>query len=134
LLPGRIWQIAGTTLRTSTVWLDQPALQEPGEPLQLEFDAGGGVRIRRATRHRVTLRGGPANLLHTLLRAGGVTAPSELESTTGSTVDEVLDDMADLLRAHGLRSNLVRPDGLGGIELFLNSFDRVIKLRRAETG
>ena len=134
LLPGRIWQIAGTTLRTSTVWLDQPPLQEPGEPLQLEFDAGGSVRIRRATRHRVTLRGGPAKLLHTLQRAGGVTAPADLEHATGSTVAEVLDDMSDLLRAHGLRSNLVRPDGLGGIELFLNSFDRVVKLRHAETG
>jgi len=94
----------------------------------------GGVRIRRASRHRVTLRGGPATLLHTLMAAGGVTRPAEIEQSTGSTVDEVLDDMSDLLRAHGLRSDLVRPDGLGGIELFLHSFDRVVKHRKAETG
>lgn len=126
LLPNRMWQIAGTTLRTSLVRLDPPTGQEPNDPLGIELDLlSGGVRIRRASRHRVTLKGGPARLIHSLFRAGGVTRPEDIEQATGSTVRDVLDDMSDLLRAHGLRSDLVRPDGLGGVELFLHSFDRV---------
>ena len=133
LVAGRVWQVAGTTLRSRSVDTQIQEVRVVPEPLVLETTRGDDtVRILRATRHRVTLRGRIARLLRTVARQSGAISLDSLG--VPHRVHEVLEDLEDALRAHGLRDDLVRPDGVGGLELFLHPADRVVHLAERETG
>ena len=134
LVAGRVWQVAGTSLRTS--WVDTRSRSTSHvsyEPVVLEARTGSPhVRISRRTRHRVTLRGRPARLLRAVVEGKGVLRPDVVGSR--AALESAMADLEDALRAHGLRSDLIRPDGLGGYELFLHASDRVVHIAQRETG
>ena len=125
---GRIWHPRGTTLRTAWVDTRSPAISMCVEPLTIEAgDRSELVQIRRSRRHRVTLRGRPALLLRSAARSERLINPALFDSR--EAFQSALDDLADALRAHGLRDDLVREDGMGGFELYLHREDRLEYLR-----
>lgn len=121
---GRVWQIAGTTLRSSWVTPLRSSAADVHEPIVIDAPMDVEyVRISRPTRHRVTLNGRPAAALRAVVFGSG-------SGRYGRRADDasLVSDIGELhyaLQAHGLRHDLVRPDGLGGWELFLHAADRV---------
>lgn len=133
LVAGRVWQVAGTTLRTAHV--DTRAVAPHGvvERLVIETTPDRDhIQIRRPRRHSVTLRGRPALLLRSAVLGDGRIDPTKVGSR--AALAATLDDLWDAFRAHGLRTDLVRSDGLGGFELFLNPSDQLSHKARRETG
>ncbi len=133
LVAGRVWQVAGTSLRTSWIDTRMPGSGGAHEPLVVETHGSADhARISRASRHRVTLRGRAAILLRAAVLNRGTLGRAFTEDTR--SFHSALVELQDALRAHGLRDDLIRPDGLGGWELFLQATDRVSHVEKRETG
>lgn len=134
--PGLSWMVRGVPLTIVQEAVERSVLHTSQAPVRIwagpaTTESSPAVRIQRPHRHRVSLEGPPAALLHHLAHASNHRLPAAALPTQWA---RQLDDLADTLRAHGVRPDLVRDDGLGGLELYLAPRDQLHLQARASAG
>lgn len=126
ILPGRTWSVHGTTLRTMTLDTRTEPPYTTSAALRIEIrESENAVTLRRATRHRVTLHGRIAALFRDVANATITTGKHAAPYLRTPETDGVLDDLHEMFRNHGIRPDLIRADGIGGLELFLHQQDHI---------
>ncbi len=145
LRPGKTFQIRRVPVHVCTLptrsngaWTAVPG-QWRADPLSLRFARGSEVvHILRPQRHDLTLTGRSAELLRALHSRDDVARPEALAmdlwpgeaarfavspAAWRRRLARVVEDLRTVLRSHGVRDDLVRDDGLGNVELYLQPQD-----------
>jgi len=101
------------------------------DPSRIETcDESRLVRLFRRMRYQLVLQRQPAWLLRHAIAAEGRLAGSVWHDSRAFLL--ALEDLEDAPWAHGICDDLIRPDGVGGYELFLLPEDRLV--HKAQSG